>query len=98
MQTIHPFVDPIFHISFVGRGAFATRKIKEGGLVTPVPLVQLPSGSIVDMHELAQSDEESEDGPIYYRLSDEVQGKQLLLNYCWGTSSATYPRHPYRTT
>lgn len=69
---------------FAGRGAFATRKLKKGGLVTPVPLVQLPASSIVNMHELGQSEEDHEDGPIFYRLSEEVQGEQLLLNYCYG--------------
>lgn len=68
----------------VGRGAFATREIKKGGLVAPVPLVHLPAGNIVDMHELGQTEDDHEDGPIYYRLSDEVQGSQLVLNYCYG--------------
>ena len=36
------------------------------------------------MHELGESEEDHEEGPIFYRLSDEVQGKQLLLNYCYG--------------
>lgn len=67
-----------------GRGAFATRKIKAGGLVSPVPLVHLPAKSIVNMHELGLSEEESEEGPVYFRLSDEVRGQQLLLNYCYG--------------
>jgi len=67
-----------------GRGAFATRKIKEGSLVSPVPLVHLPAKSIVNMHELGLSEEESEEGPVYFRLSDEVQGQQLFLNYCYG--------------
>lgn len=71
-------------IPSAGRGAFATRMIKAGGLVSPVPLVHLPAKSIVNMHELGLSEEESEEGPVYFRLSDEVQGQQLLLNYCYG--------------
>lgn len=67
-----------------GRGAFSTRKLKKGGLVTPVPLVQLPASSLVNMHEIGQTEEDHEDGPVYYRLSDEVQDEQLLLNYCYG--------------
>lgn len=49
-----------------------------------MPLVQLPSKSIVDMHELGETEEDGEEGSSYYRLSDEVQGKQLMLNYCYG--------------
>lgn len=49
-----------------------------------MPLVQLPARSIVNMHELGRTDDENEDEPIYYRLSDEVQGEQLLINYCYG--------------
>jgi len=67
-----------------GRGAFAVRGLAKGSLVTPVPLVQLPASSMINMHELGQSEEEHEDGPVYYRMSDDVQGKQLLLNYCYG--------------
>ena len=68
----------------IGRGAIAARKVKKGGLVSPVPLVHLPASSIVNMHELGEEGGDNEDGPVYYRLSDEVQGQQLLLNYCYG--------------
>jgi SET domain len=71
-------------IPHAGRGAFARRKIKQGGLVTPVPLIQLPSKGIMNMHEMGRTEEDGEDGPAYFRLTDEVQGLQLLYNYCYG--------------
>ena len=94
------FVSYVFTLLFrccAGRGAFATRKLKKGSLVSPVPLVQLPASSMVNMHELGQSEEDHEDGPIFYRLSDEVQGEQLLLNYCYGhpeSSMLFFPSGP----
>ncbi|CAB9505826.1 Guanylate cyclase [Seminavis robusta] len=81
IDNIGPGASTIPH---AGRGAFARRKIKEGGLVAPVPLVHLPAGSMMDMHEIGSSDDGGEEGPVYYKLSDEVQGKQLLLNYLYG--------------
>ena len=71
-------------IPHAGRGAFARRKIKQGGLVAPVPLVHLPSKGIMNMHEMGQTDGDGEEGPGYFRLSDEVKGLQLLYNYCYG--------------
>lgn len=74
-----------FEISFncVGRGAFATRDIAKGGLVSPVPLVHLPASSIIEMHEIGSVEDNEEEGPVYYRLSEEVTGEQLLTNYLW---------------
>ena len=72
------------HIPHAGRGAFATRAIPQGGLVTPVPLVHLPYKDILDMHNL-EADEEG----FYTRTSDEVINQQLLTNYVYGHPSST---------
>lgn len=70
-------------IPYAGRGAFATRDIKEGGLVAPVPLIQIPNEDILDMHDIGLADR-NDDEPARVRKDDEVTGKQLLYNYCWG--------------
>lgn len=72
-----------------GRGAFATRRIKEGGIVAPVPLAQLPEPQALDMHEVGMDanrrKQENEIGEfLFSTLGDEATGKQLLYNYCYG--------------
>lgn len=62
-----------------GRGAFATRKIPEGGLVAPVPLTHIPDVAVLDMHKLTTSDNGD-----FVRESDDVISQQILLNYCFG--------------
>lgn len=79
-------------IPYAGRGAFATRKIPAGGLVAPVPLIQIPDEDILDMHRMKtmkveSTESETEEETIFVRDGEEdadVTGKQLLLNYCWG--------------
>lgn len=72
-----------------GRGAFATRAIKKGSVVTPAPLLHIPNGEVMNMH------------PLYYtehgdwaRESDEVVGRQLLVNYCYGHPSSSMLFYP----
>lgn len=67
-------------IANAGRGAFSTRKIAKGALVAPVPLIQIPDKSVLDMHEVTPAGENGE----YIRASDQVIGHQLVLNYCYG--------------
>jgi hypothetical protein len=76
-----------------GRGAFANRNIPQGGLVAPVPLVQIPDSIIFDMHNLTLS----EDGD-YMRKSDDVVHRQLLLNYVYGHPESTMVFYPTGST
>lgn len=76
-------------IQNAGRGAFATRKISEGGLVAPVPLVHIPDSVIFDMHELTLTDEGD-----YMRESDDVVHRQLLLNYVYGHPESSMVFYP----
>jgi hypothetical protein len=77
-------------IPYAGRGAFATRPIKEGSLVAPVPLVQIPEETILNMHptkvvEVPPIDADSEEpDQLTMRASDEPTGLQLLFNYVYG--------------
>jgi hypothetical protein len=66
-------------IPHAGRGAFATRPIPSGKLVTPVPLIHIPDRAILEMHAI----DDSVVGE-HVRESDDLIGQQLLLNYVYG--------------
>jgi hypothetical protein len=61
-----------------GRGAFASRSISKGGLIGASPLLHIPDREVLDMHKLHKLD----NGDLA-RVSDEVIGQQLLVNYCY---------------
>ena len=73
-------------VPHAGRGALATRAISAGSLVAATPLIHVPTGIVMKMYELEQSDDGKDD---YIRISDEVVGSQLLLNYCFGHPNST---------
>jgi SET domain len=75
-------------VPFAGRGAFARRHIPEGRIVTPVPLIQIPDRSVMDMYEVKQSSD-SEGKNFFHRDNNDPIGKQLLLNYCYGHSESS---------
>uniref|UniRef100_A0A7S1Y805 SET domain-containing protein n=1 Tax=Grammatophora oceanica TaxID=210454 RepID=A0A7S1Y805_9STRA len=83
-------------IEGAGRGAFATRDLKKGSTVAPVPLVHLADKTVMDIYEVEKAvDEDGSD--MWIRKSEEPVGKQLLLNYCYGhreSSVLLYPAAP----
>jgi len=70
-------------IPHAGRGAFAKRAIAKGGLVGPIPVLQVPDKSVMNMHKVTKSIDEDGD-KYWHRVNNEVIGQQLLLNYCYG--------------
>ena len=90
MDNIRPGPSTIPH---AGRGAFANRAIPEGGLVSPVPLVQIPDEKILEMHEVMPMEDENEE-EYFVRADDEVVGSQLLANYCLGHPESTLQFFP----
>lgn len=66
------------NIKDAGNGAFATRSIKYGELIAPVPLLQV-NRTLLQMKELAYD----EDGDIY-ASTDIDTTSQLMQNYCFG--------------
>lgn len=70
-------------IEQAGRGAFATRTIKENALVAPAPLVHILDKASLNMYQ-PQMDEN-----FKFLVSEEVVGQQLLLNYCFGHHEST---------
>ena len=87
MDNIRPGPSTIPH---AGRGAFAHRDIPQGGLVAPVPLIQIPQEQVLDMHKIVTTQSDDDGEPMFVRADDEtVIGQQLLLNYCYGHPEST---------
>lgn len=69
-------------IAQAGRGLFASRKMKKGQIVAPLPLIQL------DKNKLRMYDED-ENGWVNF------QGYQLILNYSYGHNLSSLLFFPY---
>ena len=89
-----------------GRGAFATRSIREGAVVTTTPLLTLDRrelmvsrragrGSSVEAEEGADDDENDDN---VGGADGEATGHQLLLNYCYGHPGSSLLLYPYAPT
>jgi len=68
-------------IKDAGRGAFSTRRLDEGTIIAPVPLIPLSRSSL-------EMIKERQDGFI-------VQSTQLLQNYCFGHTNSSLLLYPY---
>jgi len=68
-------------IKDAGRGAFSTRRLDEGTIIAPVPLIPLSKSSL-------EMIKERQDGFI-------VQSTQLLQNYCFGHTNSPLLLYPY---
>jgi hypothetical protein len=74
-------------IEQAGRGAFASRFIPQGGLVAPGPLLHIPNKTVLNIYE---------PNPITgERDLNQMYGKQLILNYCFGHRKSTLLLCPY---
>jgi hypothetical protein len=91
-------------IPHAGRGAFATRDIEAGSLVSPVPLVQISNEGIMDMYPVKmvynEDDEEHfvRDIPEDNAEGPDPIGMQLLMNYCFGHPQSTMILFPAGAT
>lgn len=84
LDHIHPKNSTIKH---AGRGAFATRFLPKGTIVSSAPLIHIPDRDILTMYHDSE-DEETRD-------KSKPIGQQLLLNYCWGHPSSSLLLCPY---
>lgn len=75
MDNIRPGASTIPN---AGRGALATRAMKQGDMVAPVPLTHFPDKRILNMYDLRLT----EKGELV-KQSDEPITRQLLVNYCY---------------
>ena len=66
-----------------GNGAFASRPLRTGETILPVPLIHIPNRSILEMHHDAAME------------SDRPRRWQLLLNYALGHRDSTMLLSPY---
>ncbi|CAB9501525.1 Guanylate cyclase [Seminavis robusta] len=71
-----------------GRGAFATRDLPNGAIVSSLPLIQIINKNVLEMYELKD---------IKTRKLEQRRrvGYQLLLNYCYGHVNSTMLLCPY---
>lgn len=81
IDNIRPGASTVKH---AGRGAFANRPIAEGGLVAPVPMIQIPDEEALSMYEVKFQLDEKDGDEYQVRNGDESFGTQLLMNYCFG--------------
>jgi hypothetical protein len=69
-------------VPHAGRGAFATRDLDAGAIVSPIPALVIPKRQALDLVR------KRKDGTV-------VQTKQLLLNYCLGHTNSSVLLYPY---
>ena len=85
-------------VPHAGRGAFASRSLPAGTVVTASPLIHIPDKRLLELHPLVIDPEAEEEGEReYMRSEDTVTGHQLLLNYCYGhpdSSMLFFPAGP----
>jgi SET domain len=79
-------------ISQAGKGAFATRSIAAGTVVSPMPVVQILRRDL-EVYEATEpfDDDENPLDPSKVRYL----GMQLLLNYCYGHKDSSLLLFPY---
>ena len=89
-----------------GHGAFATRPLEQGKVITSSPLHHFPDYAFMNMYHLLEEnstaadddDDEDEDGSEshrWYRMRDQIEKMQLYYNYCYGVSDSTLLLCPY---
>ncbi|CAB9510485.1 Guanylate cyclase [Seminavis robusta] len=75
-------------IKQAGRGAFATRDLPKGTVVSALPLIPIINKSVLEMYDLEDINTK--------RLGDRRRvGYQLLMNYCYGHQNSTMLLCPY---
>ena len=83
-------VSGVSSIPQAGRGAFATRSIKEGEPITTTPVITFDREELL----LWETVEKMDDGGMVM----ELFGKQLLFNYCYGHINSSLLLFPYAPT
>eukprot|EP00934_Nitzschia_sp_Nitz4_P005813 Nitzschia sp. Nitz4//scaffold78_size91513//6535//8461//NITZ4_004913-RA/size91513-snap-gene-0.119-mRNA-1//1//CDS//3329558082//5803//frame0 len=79
-------------IKQAGHGAFASRKLKEGSVVLPIPLIHIPNRSVLEMYKLDRSESK---GRAFKGDHSRPHRPQLLLNYCLGHRESSLLLSPY---
>ena len=79
-----------------GRGAFATRSMTKGAIITGSPLNHVPKKDLITIFKMEQNYTAKEKGEdVWLRHVDKIVGYQMSLNYCYGHNSSTMLLCPY---
>ena len=79
-----------------GRGAFATRFIKRGTIITGSPLSHVPDRNFLSIFKMEQDQTAQDVGSeVWMRHVDKIVGYQMSLNYCYGHNASTLLLCPY---
>lgn len=65
-----------------GRGAFATRDLKNGQVIAPVPVLHIAKDDVSFMFDIISTKMENGEFGFDYNL-DKPRGQQLIVNYCF---------------
>ena len=84
-------------VPHAGRGAFATRRMRKGEIVAPVPLAHIPRRSDLDMYDLEIVLDDDGDEVLRHRSGGDRRPltSQLLLNYCFGHPESGMLLYPF---
>ena len=98
-------------IPYAGDGAFATRNLPNHTILTISPLHHIPNYyNFMSMYRIQRNhhnkkkppfpnenegDDDDDDDAPYYRILDDIQNYQLLMNYCYGHINSTLLLCPY---
>jgi SET domain len=92
MDNLRPGRSSIPHS---GRGAFASRFIPKGGLVSPSPLVHIPNRTAMQIYKEMPNDSNDPTEKHNVRNTSAPIHHQLILNYCWGDKHSSLLLCPY---
>jgi len=82
-------------VTEAGRGAFATRNLKRGDVVAPVPTLRIADKGILDMFDIIKKETDDTTSLLYDRT--KPRGQQLMINYCFShpeSSMVLFPISP----
>jgi hypothetical protein len=76
-----------------GRGAFATRNLYKGQVITGSPLLHIPNREFLTMYEIEPNPNNPQG--LWIRNLYKKIGHQLMMNYCFGYWETTIMLCPY---
>lgn len=75
-------------IAHAGRGAFAKRSFKEGDIISPVPMIPIPTEEVLHLYKPVEKTKKNGDVEITFDTKEPI-GFQLILNYLYGHPEST---------
>lgn len=79
-----------------GSGGFSTRRFFKGEILTGTPLLQIPYKELVTIYHMKLNHTNPDTGKeTWTRKIDQIDGYQMMLNYCYGHPESTLLLCPY---